>query len=79
MVKKLLQFFKGVLHMSEQSGVGSGEARTDRSSQQQAARVLSDQRINDHARLVLESVHTRPSEVTIGMIKQTNGHVDPPR
>jgi hypothetical protein len=39
----------------------------------------NDDRIDDRTRRILQSMRTSPSEVTIGMIRQTNGPSGAPR
>lgn len=76
MLNPLMHLLRRVLRMSEQHGpstsgtTGGGSGRT---TDGHADERSSDDRIDDHARRILQSMHTSPSEVTIGMIRQTNG------
>ncbi len=83
MLNPLLQVIRRALRMPEQQGPATGASNggsvRGTSSARQADQKSSDDRIDDHARRLLQSMHTSPSEVTIGMIRQTNGCLGPSR
>lgn len=74
MLRRFAQFFQRVVRrMADEQGAPEHGNQGGSVDRQQSNESWSEDRYDDHARSVLQSVPTRPSEVTIGMIKQTNG------
>lgn len=80
MLNRRLQVIRTVLPMAEERDQTTGGSSGGRSAPATPTpKQPNDDRIDDRARRILQSMRTSPSEVTIGMIRQTNGYPRTPR